>query len=79
MATATTARATLPRGEHLRGCPVAANPDDAALAGRVETFRTLRPARLERRDGFEFPVPSAVVVVAHCCECGAMVYSEEGR
>lgn len=76
MATATRERTAL-AVEHIRGCPVAANPGDEGLAARVETYRTVRPARQVQQDGFPLTYPAQVVTVAHCCECGAMTYSEE--
>ena len=74
MATATaTRRAT--DFQHLPGCPVAAHPDDEALAARVETYREYRRPLDVREDKPD--VIAGNVVVTHCCECGAMSYEKE--
>lgn len=63
------------RVEHLRGCPVAANPTDEQLAARVETYRTQKSGMRLNFDGHTLDTPW--MTVAHCCECGAMTYHEE--
>ncbi len=61
--------------DHLRGCPVAANPDDPDLAARVETYRMQRNGFRMNFDATRLTTPW--ITVAHCCECGAMNHLEE--
>jgi hypothetical protein len=62
---------------HFRGCPVAEDPDDLDLAARVEQYREVRPARIDRSSGIPVPVPPSAVIVTHCCECGGLAYSDK--
>lgn len=70
-------RPTMLPTDHRIGCPVAAHPDSPEWAARVESYRTGRPARLERRDGMSYPVPPEPLLALHCMECGNITYNKE--
>ncbi len=61
--------------DHLRGCPVAANPDNEDLASRVETYRQQKAGLRLNFDGTKLDTPWLTIV--HCCECGAINHIEE--
>lgn len=61
--------------DHLRGCPVPLNPDNEALAARVETYRVQKKGLRLNFDGNKLETPWVTVI--HCCECGALNYIEE--
>ena len=56
---------------HLQGCPVRDNPNNEALAARVEVYRATPPG-MDTRDGRS--VYPAAIIVTQCHECGAMTH-----
>ncbi len=67
--TTETITASMPPLVHRTGCPVESNPDDAALAARVETY-TIADLVLH-----EAEAPAPPVAVVRCQQCGSASYS----